>query len=297
MASEQESRIVAASAVMTRRLSLHWIVPAAVAVAALLLFGPDLLLWWRVWRDPDSFYAHGPVVPVLAGLLVWIDWKRLTNLEARPSLWGLVLVIPALVLVTLSRWTYVYFLAEIGWLLFVPGAVWLLHGRRMMRALLGPITLMFFCLPMPAEVIEPISLPIQEYSTAWATRYLTCAMLPAVREKTLILLPHYTMDVGIQCSGYKLLVGLMMFATFLAAAHQGIWWRKALLVLGCIPLATIVNASRIAFNGVVGEKIGYQAGLTFHDNAGIFVWSMSFLSLYLGMTLLKCNKLKGTESS
>jgi exosortase len=288
---------VAASAVLTRRASLHWIIPAGVVIAALALFAPDLLLWWRVWRDPDSFYAHGPVVPVLAGLLIWIDWKRIASVEARPSLWGLVLVIPALLLVTFSRWTYIYFLAGFAWLLFVPGAVWLLHGWKLMRALLGPIALMFYFLPMPAEVIEPISLPIQEYSTAWATRYLNCAMLPAVRDKTLIHLPHYLMDVGIQCSGFKLLVGLMMFATFLAAAHQGVWWQKALLVVGCIPLATIVNATRIALNGVVGEKIGYQAGLTFHDNAGIFVWSMSFLSLYLGMTLLKCNKLKGTESS
>ena len=122
-------------------------------------------------------------------------------------------------------------------------------------------------------------------------------MLPAVRDKTLILLPHYTMNVGIQCSGYKLLLGLMMFATFLAGAHHGAWWRKLLLIVGCIPLAAVVNAARIALNGVVGEKIGYQAGLTFHDNAGIFVWSMSLVCLYLGMTLLKCNKLKGTESS
>ena len=159
-----EELFVAASAVMTRRLSLSWLVPAGVLVAALLLFGPDMLLWWRVWRDPDSFYAHGPVVPVLAGLLIWIDWKRLKSVVPRPSLWGLMLVIPSLLLVTLSRWTSIYFFAEFAWLLFVAGAVWMLHGRRMLRALLGPIAIMFFCLPMPSEVIEPISLPIQEYS-------------------------------------------------------------------------------------------------------------------------------------
>jgi exosortase/archaeosortase family protein len=105
------------------------------------------------------------------------------------------------------------------------------------------------------------------------------------------------MDVGIQCSGYKLLLGLMMFATFLASAHRAALWRKAVLVLGCVPMAAVVNASRIALNGVVGEKIGYQAGLSFHDHAGIFVWSVSFVALYMGMTLLKCNQLKGTESS
>src|SRR4051812_38767928 len=80
----ERSCLVAASAVMTRRLSLSWLVPAGVLVAALLLFGPDIALWWRVWRDPDSFYAHGPVVPVLAGLLIWIDWKRIKRVVPQP---------------------------------------------------------------------------------------------------------------------------------------------------------------------------------------------------------------------
>src|SRR6476646_2543314 len=59
-----------ANAVVMRRPIPAWAVPAGVAAAALLLFGPDLGFWWRVWRDPDSFYAHGPVVPVLVGILL-----------------------------------------------------------------------------------------------------------------------------------------------------------------------------------------------------------------------------------
>jgi exosortase len=261
------------------------------------LFAHDIALWWQEWREPEGFYTHGPVVPVLAGVLVWIEWDRLKRIAPRPSLWGLVLIVPALLLLTFSRWSQIAVLAGFAWLLFLPGAVWLLRGAETMRVLLAPIALMVFQLPMPAEVIEPVSLPIQELSTAWATRYLGWALLPAERDQSLIHLPNYTMDVGLQCSGFKLLVGLLTFGGFMAAAHQAVAWKKLLLVAFCLPLAAIVNAARIALNGIVGETMGFHAGYLFHENAGIFVWTCSFIGLYLGMAALRCTQLKGTGSS
>jgi exosortase len=288
---------MAANTAAWQRTGARWLVPSGVAVAVLALFAPEFAGWWREWQEPDGFYTHGPVVPVLAAALIWLDWPRLKRIAPRPSLAGLILVLPALALLTMSRWSSIFFIAGFAWLMFLPGMVWMVHGAALARALLAPIGLMLFQLPMPAEVIEPISLPIQELSIAWATRYLNLALLPAERDSTLIHLPNYTMDVGIQCSGFKLLVGLLTFGAFLAAAHQGAWWRKALLVLSCIPLAAIVNAARIAVNGIVGETISFHAGYLFHEYAGIFVWSMSFVGLFLGMAVLRCNRLKGTGSS
>jgi exosortase len=290
-----ERRQAASSAAVGRAAS--WLALVGVAAAIGLLFAPEFAAWWREWRKPDGYYTHGPVVPLLVAVLIWIDWDRLKRVAPGPSLAGLLFVLPALCLLTLSRWSHVFFLSGFAWLLLIPGAIWLIQGAGMARALLGPIGLMFFQLPMPAEVIEPVSVPIQEVSTAWATRCLTWMHVPAVRDGTLIHLPRFTMDIGIECSGYKLMVALLMFGFFLAAAHRGAWWRKALLVLFGIPLAAVVNATRITLAGVLGQWIDPQASRVFHDYAGIFVWSASFAGLYLAMTALRCNQLKGTASS
>jgi exosortase len=276
---------------------MTWLVGFGVLTAVAMLFTPEFVAWWKEWQNPTGMLTHGPVVPVLAGVLIWIEWDRLKEIPRRPSLWGLLLILPALALLTFGRVSHITFLGGFAWLLFLPGAIWLLQGRALAWALLPAVALMVFQLPLPKELIEPISLPIQEHSTLWATRYLAWALIPVERDQSLIHLPHYTLDVGIQCSGFKLLLGLMMFGSFLAAAHQGAWWKKLLLIGLCLPLTTLVNAARIALNGVIGEFAGFQIGHLFHENAGIFVWAMSLAGLYLLMAALRCNRLKGTDSS
>src|SRR5205807_8837746 len=88
-----------------------------VAGAIGLLFAPEFAAWWREWQKPHGYYSHGPVVPVLAAVLIWIDWERLKRVEARPSLAGLALVVPAILLLFLCRWSQVFFLSGFAWML------------------------------------------------------------------------------------------------------------------------------------------------------------------------------------
>ncbi len=86
--------------------------------------------------------------------------------------------------------------------------------------------------------------------------------------------------MDVPCSGLKLLVALTAFTAFFMMIARLKWWGNAALALLVFPLALFMNGLRIALVGMVGDQMGHDAGIAFHDWSGYLVLVLCFYLLF-----------------
>jgi len=250
---------------------------AAICVAYLNVFA----YWKYYWFLRDGYYSHGVLVPFLALYMVWMRREEIRQTAIRPSMWGIPVVALALALRVLGHLTQSSTIASISFIILVYGIVGLLAGWRHARLVWFPILFLGFMMPVPATIFDEISQPAQEWSTIIANGILKTIGYETRRIGNVILIPGgFDLDVGVPCSGFKMLVSMATFAFFFAYYIGVALWRQALLVLLALPLALVINGLRIALIGIVGTKYGEQAGYTFHDWSGYLVLVVAFAVLF-----------------
>ena len=103
--------------------------------------------------------------------------------------------------------------------------------------------------------------------------------LHPTRTGTIIQLDRYALDVEAPCSGFKLLLTLLVLGAALAALTDLPRTKKLTLAALALPLSLLANGLRIALVGLVGEAGGFSAAARFHDASG-------YLSLVLCLVAL-----------
>jgi len=144
-----------------------------------------------------------------------------------------------------------------------------------------PVLFLGFMMPLPSTIFDEISQPAQEWSTIIADVMLKTIGYETHRVGNVIYIPGgFDLDVGVPCSGFKMLVSMATFAFFFAYYIGVQLWRQVLLVVLALPLALLINGLRIALIGMVGTKFGEEAGYTFHDWSGYLVLVVAFAVLF-----------------
>jgi exosortase/archaeosortase family protein len=103
---------------------------------------------------------------------------------------------------------------------------------------------------------------------------------PLKVDSTTIYLDRFTLDVGVACSGLKLLIAVTAFTLFFMMIGGLKWWGNAIMVLAVLPLCLFINGLRIALIGVVGDTYGADAGHQFHDYSGYLTLIVCFFILF-----------------
>ena len=245
-------------------------------------------LWWVQWMAKDSYYSHGPLVPIIVGFLVWANWKKLAVIKIRPVWVGLVLVVLAIPLILFAHWSKTETICGLTLCMSVIGGLMLLLGARAVRVLLFPILYSCFMVPLPTTLLDRLTMKIQMASTVVAAKMLGASGLAVVREGVIIdnaassfALPG-PLIVGGACSGFKMFIALATFtALFVYLLHAPLW-KKAVLAALALPLSIFVNSFRIASIGwVVVWTQSSDSMYKFHDTgAMIFELVLSFAILF-----------------
>lgn len=285
--------------------------PRQIAAAVAKDYWPALLLaglfivaywatlagYWEQWNASESYYSHGILVPLIAAYMIWASRKRIAAVPCRPSMWGLVLVVPSVPVFVFAHWSGSGALSSITFLMITVGGVLLVAGIRLTRVVLFPLLYLAFMIPMPAAILDDATAKIQLKSTTVATHMLSLSGFPATQHGSEIHsldLPE-PLIVGIPCSGFKLLISLMTFTAFFVYMLSAPAWKKALLVLFAMPLSVFINALRITFIGYAG--IGWEplwtgtaeAMHTFHDWSGYLGLVICFVILFGFARLIRAN--------
>ena len=259
---------------------LVWIA-TAVLIALGAAYYPTFYYWQYHWFLADGYYSHGILVPFLALYMVWMRREEIRQSEVRPSISGLGVVVTALGLRVLGHLAQSSTFSSLSFLILLYGVVAILFGWRIVRLVWFPILFLGFMMPLPSTIFDEISQPAQEWSTIIADVFLKTVAYETIRVGNVIYIPGgFDLDVGVPCSGFKMLVSMATFAFFFAYYIRVELWRQVLLVLLALPLALVINGLRIALIGIVGTKFGEEAGYSFHDWSGYLVLVVAFAVLF-----------------
>ena len=237
------------------------------------------------WLD-DPNYSHGFLVPGLSAYFVWDRRQTLAGLRPQPHWGGLVFLCCGLGMLLLGHLGAELFLMRSSMVVVLTALVWYLLGRPYVHALAFPLAFLLFMIPLPAILLNTITLPLQLLATQVSTFALQLVHLPVYREGNIIYLPHTTLEVAEACSGLRSLISLLALAVVFAYITQRRVSTRWLLVLSAVPIALVANACRIWGTGVLAHRYGTQAAEGFyHTFAGWLVFVVAF-GLLLGEACL-----------
>jgi len=274
-----------------------WLTTAPYALAALLLTilaWPVLKFWTYEYTLPESYYAHAPLIPLIAGLMLWHRRDALRAIPKRPSLGAALLLLPSLaLLVFATKHDQMRALESIGLLLTIAGSVWLALGTQFVRAATFPLLFLWLMAPLPGPLLNDATLGMQRASTVLADKLLHLMTFGTTLTGNMIRLENYTLFVDVPCSGFKLLLAMLTFSAAFASLVDGQPGRRLGLFLFSLPLSLVVNSVRIALIGVVGECVGADAARIFHDWSGMITLALGFMALFALAKRLGCRTFAG----
>lgn len=235
-----------------------------------------------LWNSPDGYYSHGFLVPFISLYIVHKRWDKIKDIPVKFGWLAIPFLLANLIIL---RAAYAADLAAllsfclVGMLLF---STWLLAGFRWMMALLAPILYLLFALPIWTFAIDVYTAPLQRTSTQVAYAMLKLLGFGPMRDQntTTIFLGNFTLDVGVPCSGFKLIIAVTAFTIFFTLIANLKWWANLVMFGIIIPLGLFINGLRVAMIGMVGDSFGEDAGMKFHDYSGYITLLLCFFILF-----------------
>ena len=237
---------------------------------------------WTRWNLTDSYYSHGPIVPVLACIMIWLRRDKLSGIKPYGSWLGLSLVIAGSVLylsTAMFAWKPLY-----GPAVFMSfaGLVWTILGFRAALALSVPILFLITMIPMPDYVLDVLTGKFTLVASAISTRVFESVGYSVMRSGNILTSDSFPepLVVGGACSGLKLLIANVMCTAFLAGSLEGSRGKKLILLAAAFPFSIALNALRIIIIGSIGiATYSADAVSKFHDASG-------YLTLIIGAFIM-----------
>ncbi len=250
-----------------------------IAALMLLLAYPTLIWLVRSWLS-NPYYTHGFLIPPIAGLVAWRQWRHLTAEPRLGNTWlGISLMVPSLALVVWAlRWQN-HFVAALGLVALLLGILLYLEGWLRLRHWLFPVLFLVFAVPLP--FIDLASPWLESFTAQSATGLARLFGISALQQGGEIMLPNTTIVVGAPCSGLRSLVTMITVAVLWIYMTEGKLAAKAVMLVAAVPLVALSNVLRIAILLVVAVTIGEEAALSYYHD-----WSSPILFLMaLGLLL------------
>lgn len=246
-----------------------------------LLFWPLFKFLPGLWLSEDGYYSHGFLIPFISGYIIYKWWPKLKNIPVRPSWLALIPLAGVLWISTIAVRTSIDAIMSLSLLAMLMLGIAFTAGWRWMLALALPTLYLAFALPLWTMAINTYTNPLQVVSTKVAFFMLQIAGFEPLRDaSTVIHLSNFTLDVGVPCSGLKLVLALTAFTFFFVLIANLKWWGNVIMVAFILPLAMFINGLRIMLIGVVGDMYGADAGHKFHDYSGYITLIVCFFIIF-----------------
>ena len=235
-------------------------------------------LAWQWWDDPN--YAHGFLVPLFSGFLVWQRRTQLAALPAKGSWIGLPVLLAGVVALILGQVGAELFLMRSSLIVILAGLVLFHLGRDSFRMLAFPLFFLFFMVPLPATLFYAIAFPLQSLAARNAAWMLDALGVPVLLDGNVIHLTKQSLGVAEACSGIRSLISLLSVAVAWAALTLPGIFAMAVFVAAVVPITIVANAGRVVITGLIGQWFGveYAEGF-FHTLSSWLVFVFAFACL------------------
>lgn len=252
----------------------------------LALAGLTTALAWSYWptlekmadrwnRDPQ--YSHGFLVPIFAGLILWVRRPLFGEAVWQPTWWGLPLLVVGAGLRVAAAFRDIELLAAMSLLPTLVGLVLLVGGWSMVRWSWPAQAFLVFMIPLPYQFEIALSHPLRAIATRSSTFLLQLLGYPALHEGNVILIEDIRLGVIDACSGLGMLMTFFALATAMAFLVKAPLGDRLLLFVSAIPIAIVANVLRIVGTGIAYIHLDSEtAHAIMHDLAG---WLMMPIAL------------------
>lgn len=246
------------------------------------IFWPVIASIPGLWFNQKGYFQFAPLVPFAIGYIIWANWDKISKHKVQPSWYALP---PLLILCYVSVIANQAGLFSVAlcmlMLLMVLTVLWMLLGFKRAWALTPAVLFSTFALPFYTRLIDENTTNLQILSTDGAYYILQAlGQNPLRTEKTIIHLEDFILNIAVACSGMKMTLALLASVVFIMLVARLAWWKNLILLAIAIPLGVFINSFRIASIGMVGNSMGQDNGMWFHDYGSYLFLALAFYLVY-----------------
>jgi exosortase len=276
------------------------IVFGLLALILIIVYGNDFSVLANEASN-DEALTHILLMPFLSGFLFYLRrdavkaavastrLKKKTRGKFIDEIVGIILCIVAFLLYIYGSNTFYpleYHIASLP--IFIAGITIILLNPQALKLLAFPILFLFFLIPVPAIIINPIGGALASINTQASYTVMHTLGLPVTLSydygAPAILLSNQagqpmTFAVDLACSGLYSLTAFAMFATFLVILASASILKKSLLFVVGFLLFTGLNIVRLITIVSVGYWVNEETALLVHS-------FMGFVLIFAGMLML-----------
>jgi exosortase J len=228
---------------------------AILAVVGAFAILSTVLALWSLWTT-DPLKSIGGFIPFLSLFFILRAWQSL-DWEMDGTWWGLVILVATVALVHLRDHAILEFVFGPSWSIFVPphslvafgyaaGVVLLFGGKRLFRAALFPIVLMWFVNPVPNFFTLHFDLPMQHASSMIARGFAHAMGQKLTADQLrLMFTPEFGMFIAPGCNGIRGAITMGFIALIAGYLYQFKARVTAAIVVCAVLLGYVFNLVRL----------------------------------------------------
>ncbi len=272
-----------------RRGLWPWIILGVSLGLAGYLFHDSIRSVVETWLTSPE-YNYGPLVPLIAALMLWRDLGRNDNntrIEQSGGWFGVAIVVLGLVFGLIEFLSQTRFPGQLGLFLTAIGILVAWLGARRAAQVWPALVFLLFALPLAGALQVKLTSALQLVSSIGAVAVIRLFDIPVLREGNIIDLGQIKLQVAEACSGLRYLFPLATFAFLCAYLYIGNPAKRAVIFLSSVPITILMNVVRIAVTGVLVDRYGAAAAEGFfHDFEGWVIYCFSLALLFLEMKIM-----------
>jgi exosortase D (VPLPA-CTERM-specific) len=235
--------------VSTRQL---WLWLGAAVLLCLLVARDGLYVMTVVWFTRPE-YSYGPLIPLVAGYLLW---QRRTSLgiDRFAGSWlGPAVVVLALLLWLLGVLSTIRAVNQYALVVMLYGVALAMVGPRVFVRLWAPMLMLLLMVPLPQFLYANLSSQLQLISSAFGVWLMRLFGISVYLSGNVIDLGHFRMQVVEACDGLRYLFPLMTLGFIVAYFFRAPLWQRVVVFLSSVPITVFMNSARIAMIGIFAD--------------------------------------------
>jgi exosortase D (VPLPA-CTERM-specific) len=235
---------------------MFWFLVAVAGAAVFFYDGLDALL--LAWSKPE--YSHGPLIPILSGLLFLRQLKDVPIQEGaiRDRWIGVGVILLSLAFAGLGKLANISDIVAYGVIIWIYGILLVSFGWKTGWHFWPPVLHLVYMLPLPDTFYYKMSTWLQLISSELGVWFLRLLAVPVFLEGNIIDLGVYKLHVAEACSGLRYLFPILSFSYIFAVLYRGPMWHKAVLLISAAPITVLMNSVRIAVAGYIVNHYGIE---------------------------------------
>jgi exosortase len=261
--------------------AVPWVAIGWFTALLVVAYFPALKHLVEQWST-DEDVGHGFFVPLVAGYIVWQRRQELLAIEAKPAWWGIGIMLWGVLQSYVGTLGAELFLQRTAILITLVGLLLVLGGTKVVKALMFPLLLLPFMIPIPAVIYNRITFPLQLFASSVAESVLNFIDIPTLRDGNVLTLASQTLSVVEACSGIRSLLSLTFLSLVYAYFFDTKVWMRWVLLIGVVPIAILANAGRVTITGILSEKVSPEtAHGFFHSLEGWIIFVIAMVMLFI----------------